>query len=253
MKTAVARLLESQSAIPAVAGKLPFLQEIQSSPFWDDVNILDLEAIRNNLRDLVQFIERHRRANVITDIEDQIGDGTIIDLPGTSVGVDVDRVRDEAMVFLRKHENDAVLHKLRFNEALTPEDLDALEAIFLLRELEAADLDELFASCDPAERLLFRFFLMTGLREQEVMYCTWRDINFNASTISVHHKPQCGWSPKAYKEREVPVPAALLNELREAKEKSTSPLLFPTSSGQPDTHMLRILNADGRTRWPEPC
>jgi integrase/recombinase XerD len=106
---------------------------------------------------------------------------------------------------------------------------------------EPAELDQLFASCDPTERLLFRFFLMTGLREQEVMYCTWRDINFNVSTVSVHHKPQYGWSPKAYKEREVPIPAALLKELREAKEGAASSLLFPSSSGQPEGHMLRIL------------
>jgi integrase/recombinase XerD len=115
---------------------------------------------------------------------------------------------------------------------------------FVVTEVETyeeADLDALFAACDPAERLLFRFFLMTGLRQQEVMYCTWRDINFKASTVSVRHKSQYGWSPKAYKEREVPVPAALLKELREAKEKSTSSLLFPTGSGHPDAHMLRTL------------
>jgi integrase/recombinase XerD len=106
---------------------------------------------------------------------------------------------------------------------------------------EEVDLDALFAACAPADRLLFRFFLMTGLREQEVMYCTWKDINFVASTVSVRHKPQYGWSPKAYKEREVPIPAALLKELREAKEKATSPLLYPTGSGQPDSHMLRTL------------
>lgn len=34
------------------------------------------------------------------------------------------------MVFLRKHENDPAIHKLRFNEPLTPEDVAALEGIF---------------------------------------------------------------------------------------------------------------------------
>jgi integrase/recombinase XerD len=93
---------------------------------------------------------------------------------------------------------------------------------------------------------------MTGFREQETMYCTWKDVNFTASTISVHHKSQYGWSPKAYKEREVPVPAALLKELREAKEKATSPLLFPTSSGQPEGHMLRILKGTAERAGLDP-
>lgn len=86
--------------------------------------------MRKGLRDLVQFIERRRRATVITDFEDEIREGATIALPGTSVGVDVEKVRDKALVFLRKHENDAVLHKLRFNEPLTPEDLEELEKIF---------------------------------------------------------------------------------------------------------------------------
>jgi hypothetical protein len=30
---------------------------------------------------------------------------------------------------------------------------------------------------------------MTGMREQEVMYCYWSDINFNGSTARVSHKP----------------------------------------------------------------
>jgi len=117
---------------------------------------------------------------------------------------------------------------------------------------ETVDLDALFAACEPTDRLLFRFFLMTGFREQETMYCTWKDINFIASTVSVRHKPQYGWSPKAYKEREVPIPAALVNELREAKETPISPLLFPTSSGQPDTHMLRTLKRSAERAGLDP-
>jgi type I restriction enzyme R subunit len=35
------------------------------------------------------------------------------------------------LVFLRKHEDDPAIHKLKFNEPLTTEDLTALEGIFL--------------------------------------------------------------------------------------------------------------------------
>jgi integrase len=90
---------------------------------------------------------------------------------------------------------------------------------------DSAELEQLFAACDPDERLLFRFFLMSGFREQEAMYCTWKDVNFTESTVSVRHKPQYGWTPKAYKEREVPIPAELLKELKEAKK--TAPNALP--------------------------
>ena len=49
-------------------------------------------------------------------------------------------------------------------------------------------------------------FLLTGFREQEVMYLSWNDINFNLNTVRVTAKPDLGFSPKRWEEREVPVP-----------------------------------------------
>lgn len=137
----IARLLESQVAIPAVEAKLPLIQELQSSPFWEDVTIVALEQVRKGLRDLVQFIERRRRATVITDFEDEIHEGQVVSLPGTSSGVDVEKVRDKALVFLRKHKNDPVLHRLRFNEPLAPEDLQELERIFAAEGSTPEEID----------------------------------------------------------------------------------------------------------------
>ncbi len=126
-----ARSLEEQTTIPAVAMKLPFLQEIQSAPFWEDVTVVCLERIRRELRDLIQFIERKRRKTIITDFVDDIGEGSVVDLPGIAVGVDPEKFREKAQAFLRKHENDPAIHKLKFNDPLSAEDLAALEEIFL--------------------------------------------------------------------------------------------------------------------------
>src|SRR5271169_527529 len=94
---------------------------------------------------------------------------------------------------------------------------------------EREDLDKLFAACDPDERLWFEFFLMTGMREQEVMFTYRSDVNFTASTIRVTHKPELGWSPKAYKEREIPIPEKLTKSLKAHKADRSCKLLFPTS------------------------
>src|SRR6185369_7210774 len=79
---------------------------------------------------------------------------------------------------------------------------------------EREELDRLLAACDDEERLWFEVFLMTGMREQEVMYTYWSDVNFTASTVRVSHKPDRGWTPKAYKEREIPIPAKLVTALK---------------------------------------
>ena len=80
---------------------------------------------------------------------------------------------------------------------------------------EDAELDKLFKVCDAEERLWFEFFLMTGMREQEVMYTYWSDVNLAHAIVRVSHKcPDRAWTPKAYKEREIPIPAKLVTSLR---------------------------------------
>jgi len=110
---------------------------------------------------------------------------------------------------------------------------------------EQEELDKLFAKCDSEERLWYEFFLMTGMREQEVMYTYWSDVNFTASTVRVSHKPDRGWTPKAYKEREIPIPAKLVKSLRAWKAKSdrTCSLVFPTAGCNPKLDFLDGLKA----------
>jgi integrase/recombinase XerD len=110
---------------------------------------------------------------------------------------------------------------------------------------EQEELDKLFAACDAEERLWYEFFLMTGMREQEVMYSYWSDVNFTASTVRVTHKPDRGWTPKAYKEREIPIPTKLAKSLKEWKAKAdkTCGLVFPTSGCNPKMNFLDDLKA----------
>ncbi len=110
---------------------------------------------------------------------------------------------------------------------------------------EEEELAELFAACHPDERLWFEFFLMTGMREQEVMFTYWGNVNFAASTVSVTHKPDLGWTPKVYKEREIPIPEKLTKSLKALKAKTAKgcSLLFPTSGCKPKHDFLDSLKA----------
>lgn len=110
---------------------------------------------------------------------------------------------------------------------------------------EQEELNNLFAKCDAEERLWYEFFLMTGMREQEVMYTYWSDVNIAASTVRVSHKPDRGWTPKAYKEREIPIPTKLVKSLKTWKAKSdkTCNLVFPTAGCNPKLDFLDGLKA----------
>jgi integrase len=110
---------------------------------------------------------------------------------------------------------------------------------------EKEELDTLFAKCDAKERLWFEFFLMTGMREQEVMHCFWGDINLARGTVTVRYKPEYGFSPKNYREREIPIPAKLVTSLKVEKEKrdKTCGLVFPTAGCRPKLDFLDTLKA----------
>ena len=100
-----------------------------------------------------------------------------------------------------------------------------------------------FTAClkHPEQWLLFQFFLCTGAREQEVMHAHYSDIDFQDGIYNVTMKKT--WNPKGYKEREIPIPAHLVEALRERKKTATSKLIFPTPQGKPNGHMLRNLLA----------
>jgi integrase len=110
---------------------------------------------------------------------------------------------------------------------------------------EQEELDKLFGACNDEERLWYEFFLMSGMREQEVMYTYWSDLNLPAATVRVSHKPGRGWTPKAYKEREIPIPAKLAASLkaRKAKADKKCSLVFPTTGCNPKLDFLDCLKA----------
>lgn len=110
---------------------------------------------------------------------------------------------------------------------------------------EREELHKLFKACNAEERLWYEFYLMTGMREQEVMHCAWPDVNLTRSTVTVRYKPEYGFSPKNYREREIPIPAKLVKKLKAWKAKSdkTCGLVFPTAGCKPKLDFLDCLKA----------
>src|ERR1700730_7925210 len=45
------------------------------------------------------------------------------------------------------------------------------------------ELKRFFAACDPEEKLLYNFFLLSGCREGEVSHACWCDLNFEDKTF----------------------------------------------------------------------
>jgi type I restriction enzyme R subunit len=123
--------LLNQTAIPAVAEQQELLYEVAEDEWWVDVTLPMLELARRRIRGLVRFIEKTTRATVYTNFEDEIGDGSIVELPGVAIGTNWERFKAKARAYLKDHEDNVALQKLRRNKQLTDTDLSALEAMLV--------------------------------------------------------------------------------------------------------------------------
>jgi integrase/recombinase XerD len=147
---------------------------------------------------------------------------------------------ENVMTFLKHYDITSKTLKIRSQD--WPKFVEEMPEIY-----EQEMLDKFFGECDADELLIFEFFLMTGMREQEVIYATDRCLDFPANTVSVRQNPTHGWTPKMYKERTIPVPAALMAKLKKMLvDRGRGGLLFPTKNGQPKFDFLDMAKAIAR-------
>ena len=120
-----------------------------------------------------------------------------------------------------------------------PDYVEAIRPIY-----EAEELEAMFKVATEYEATLVKFLLGSGLRDQEVRYLRWRDIDFKSHTVRVTAKTEWDFTPKNWEERAVPIPAGLVERLRKLKaERDAVPaqLVFPNGRGNPDSEMDTII------------
>lgn len=138
----IAAALEAQASIPMIREALDLLQNVQTAEYWQDVTLPMLETLRKRLRNLVKLIEKGKKKIVYTNFEDEIGEGTAIELPGITVGMDFERFKAKARHFLKAHEDHLSIHKLKRNQPLTATDLAELERMLIEAGGEASHVSK---------------------------------------------------------------------------------------------------------------
>lgn len=138
----IATGLLSQTAIPSVAAQQVLLEEVGGDEWWADVTLPMLEAARRKLRGLLRFLEKAKKVVVYTDFADELGEASLVDLPGITPGTNWERFRAKAAAYLKQHQDHVALQRLRRNKPLTPDDLEALERMLIDSGIgEQADVD----------------------------------------------------------------------------------------------------------------
>lgn len=134
-------LLTVAENLPFVAAARETLESLLDSTWWEGVTVADLEKVRRELRDLVEYVPRHQRQVVVLDVADEFGDIAEVDLPveHANVGVNVSRVEEELRTALAEHKDSLAMQKLHTARPLTDADVQDLEAMVADVGLEGVD------------------------------------------------------------------------------------------------------------------
>jgi integrase len=130
--------------------------------------------------------------------------------------------------FFKRQGRGGITRGLQLPERITP----------LPREYRTADLAKFFKAADNSEKVLFSTFLLTGLRELEVVHLFWTDVSFELQTVRVTAKPELGFYPKRWEEREVPIPVQLIDLLKAHARRTGCNFVFSSPKGNREYHML---------------
>ena len=120
--------LTGYGTIPEVKAEQSFIEAL-----IDDIKnignggIGEFEEIRTRLRKLIKYIEKDPRARYTTNFKDDISD--IKEKESELDNCDLDNYKKKVNHYIRQHEDNPVIRKLKTNLPLTQNDMKALEKI----------------------------------------------------------------------------------------------------------------------------
>jgi type I restriction enzyme R subunit len=122
----IAANLEEKETIPAIKQQLAYLRTVQTTEFWEETSLTNIEELRNKLRGLVQFIDKTKRKIVYTNFQDEIlsiRQDQAVFMPKMTGNQYAKKVEE----YLRSHQDQIAIQRLTNNQPLTPTDLQSLE------------------------------------------------------------------------------------------------------------------------------
>ncbi len=122
-----AELLSAKYTIPQVNAQKEILEKVQTAEFWSNVTILEINQVREAMRDLLQYLDKVRKKVYYTDFKDAI----VAAEEGEAIygGNDLKNYRKKVEFYLKEHSDKLAVYKLRNNKKLSEADLRELERI----------------------------------------------------------------------------------------------------------------------------
>jgi len=123
----ISNKLKKQSNIPQVNSKISTLEAISDESYWKDIDALQLEYLRIELRNLIKFLSEETRGTVYTSLEDSIT--AVSESPEIyeSRSFDKEAYKVKMEQFIKENQYDLTIDKIRKNIKVTKDDLDYIE------------------------------------------------------------------------------------------------------------------------------
>ncbi len=118
--------IASVANIPQIQAQKVLITKILQTDYVDRAGIDDFEQIRENLRDLMKYLPK-RKLRYDTDFTDDI-----LDIQWNDSELENDELKNykaKAEYYIRQHQDNIVIAKLRTNQPLTHVDVESLEEI----------------------------------------------------------------------------------------------------------------------------
>ena len=119
--------LSKLSSVPQVMEQKYIIEKVQTDEFWESADILELEEVREALRELIKFIERNKQKIYYTNFRDEILE--VSENGAMYNSNDLKDYKKKVEHYLKAHQDELAIYKLRNNKQLTKEDMKTLERI----------------------------------------------------------------------------------------------------------------------------
>ncbi|MDD2402614.1 MAG: DEAD/DEAH box helicase family protein, partial [Clostridia bacterium] len=143
--------LAEKGSMAEVKRQQHIIAKVQTNEFWDEANIFDYEEVRIALRDLIKFIETVNTDIYFTDFKDEVLE--VNEHEGDFLVNELQSYKKKVDQYLKEHQNDIVVFKLRNNKVLSMEDIKHLEEILWNRIGTKKDYKETYGD-EPLAKLV---------------------------------------------------------------------------------------------------
>lgn len=125
IKTSVNGLLRKMN-LPDVKRQEPLIRQVLEDEYWQNISVAALEAMRQALRELMQYLEQEQKRVLYTNFTDEIS-GRVEEAEIIGGYFNLPAYKKRVEKFIRENEHNITIHRIRNNIPITKAELDELE------------------------------------------------------------------------------------------------------------------------------